>query len=408
MAEHRKEDLTMGHILRSLVVAAFALAVAAPARAQVTDQLKCYKVKDALKLAGTADLDTPRFGVDPGCKISKAKFFCVPGTETNVAAIDKTTKLPITPVPVAGPDPGTRVCYQVKCPKPPTPIADEAVTDQFGNRTLTKPKASLLCAPATLPAMLLDAPCGAGLVCRFDSSTSSASCRTAGTGAQGTPCGVAGDAACGAGLVCRLDNSYWATCQPTGLGLNGNGCSLAGDAACGAGLVCRPDNSSYPRCQIAGTGADDGTGCGVAGDAPCDAGLVCRPDNSYFPVCQPAGTGDDGTGCGLAGDAPCNAGLVCRSNPRTWPTCQITGTGADDGTGCGLAGDVPCGSGLVCRPNSVSRATCRTAGTGADDGTGCGLAGDAACGAGLVCRPGDPFPRCIPAGTGANSSGCGF
>src|SRR3989442_1554152 len=41
------------------------------ARAQVPDHLKCYKVKDPLKLGGTADLDTPQFGADAGCKISK-------------------------------------------------------------------------------------------------------------------------------------------------------------------------------------------------------------------------------------------------------------------------------------------------------------------------------------------------
>jgi Protein of unknown function (DUF1566) len=121
---------------------------AASAPAQLTDHLKCYQMKDPLNLAGTADLDTPQFGVDPGCKISKAKLFCVPSRKTTVNVIDKTTGNPITLLPVSGPDPGDRICYKVKCPTPAVPIPDQAVTDQFGTRTLTKFKASYLCTPA--------------------------------------------------------------------------------------------------------------------------------------------------------------------------------------------------------------------------------------------------------------------
>jgi uncharacterized protein DUF1566 len=116
--------------------------------AQVPDHLKCYKVKDALNLGGTADLDTPQFGADPGCKISKALLFCVPATKANVAVTNKTTKTPITPLPVSGLNPGDRICYKVKCPTPATPIPDQSVTDQFGNRTVSKLKAALVCTPA--------------------------------------------------------------------------------------------------------------------------------------------------------------------------------------------------------------------------------------------------------------------
>ena len=123
-----------------------ALTLAASAGAQpVADHLKCYKVKDALSLAGMADLNTPRFGADPGCTISTAKLFCVPATKTNVSAIDKSTGNPIIPQPVAGPDPGDRICYKVKCPQS---VADQQVTDQFGTRILTKFKTVLVCGPA--------------------------------------------------------------------------------------------------------------------------------------------------------------------------------------------------------------------------------------------------------------------
>jgi hypothetical protein len=125
-------------------VATFAL-VGGAARAEVADHLKCYRIKDPLKLGGTVDLDTPQFGIDRGCRISKARLFCVPATKTNVAVTNKATKEPITPLPVSGPDPGDRVCYQVKCP---AAVADQEVTDQFGTRVLAKFRTSLVCVPA--------------------------------------------------------------------------------------------------------------------------------------------------------------------------------------------------------------------------------------------------------------------
>src|SRR5437667_1295835 len=136
----------MKQALCTVGVTAVCLTWAASAAAQpVADHLKCFKVKDALNLAGTVDLDTPQFGADPGCTISKAKLFCVPATKTNVTVTDKSTGAPITPLPVGGPNPGDRICYKIKCP---TAVPDQQVTDQFGARTLSKFKASLLCTPA--------------------------------------------------------------------------------------------------------------------------------------------------------------------------------------------------------------------------------------------------------------------
>src|SRR5438445_6079644 len=133
------------------VVAASLLAalLPAPARAALPDHLKCYKIKDALKLTGIVDLDSAQFGLEVGCKISSAKLFCVPAEKTVVSATDKATGAPITPLPFSHPaSDGDRVCYKVKCPTPTTPIPDQQATDQFGTRTLAKLKASMLCAPA--------------------------------------------------------------------------------------------------------------------------------------------------------------------------------------------------------------------------------------------------------------------
>ena len=136
----------------AVLLLAAVLGAGAPARAQVADHLKCYKMKDQLKLAGLADLNTPQFGADPGCKISGAKWFCVPASKTNVTATDKTTGLPITPLPVTGSNPGDRLCYKVKCLAPAPQLQE--VTDQFGTRNLQgvgrvqQFKADFLCTPA--------------------------------------------------------------------------------------------------------------------------------------------------------------------------------------------------------------------------------------------------------------------
>jgi hypothetical protein len=123
-------------------------ALAGPAAAQ--DHEKCYKIKDPVKLSGTLDLTTPQFGLEPGCVVGPAKYFCAPASKSNVAVIDKATKLPIEPLLFNAP-PATvdRICYKIKCPVPPPPFPpDQNVTDQFGNRTLTKFKAAFMCTPA--------------------------------------------------------------------------------------------------------------------------------------------------------------------------------------------------------------------------------------------------------------------
>lgn len=52
-----------------------------PAVAQVDDHLKCYKIRDPLLLKRIVDLDSRQFGLEPGCKISRAQLFCVPVTK---------------------------------------------------------------------------------------------------------------------------------------------------------------------------------------------------------------------------------------------------------------------------------------------------------------------------------------
>ena len=109
--------------------------------------LECYKVKDPLKLKAVADLSALG-GLAPGCKIGKAKQFCVPADHSVVSAVNKGAKPPatISPLPVPGPDAGMRICYPIKCPEP-FPVGFEIV-DTFGIRTVSKLKPSTLCVPA--------------------------------------------------------------------------------------------------------------------------------------------------------------------------------------------------------------------------------------------------------------------
>jgi hypothetical protein len=125
------------------------------ARAQVPDHLACYKVKDTFRLKGVVNLETPEFGVAPGCRVSAAKLFCVAATKRVVTVANGST--PITPLPFTGtPEPDDRICYKMKCPD--AAIAGQTVTDQFGTRTLSRFTASMLCTPAVRGA----AVCGDG------------------------------------------------------------------------------------------------------------------------------------------------------------------------------------------------------------------------------------------------------
>ena len=116
-------------------------------QAQTDDHLQCYQVKGDLRLKGFVDIETPQFGLAPGCKITKPKFFCAPATKNSLAVVDSSTKQPITPLPFSAPPaPGDRICWKVKCPS--AFPSDQVVTDQFGTQTLTKFRTRFLCTPA--------------------------------------------------------------------------------------------------------------------------------------------------------------------------------------------------------------------------------------------------------------------
>lgn len=124
------------------VLLAHGVAVPAPAGAQgVLDHLKCHTTKDPLRLSAAADLAAtlqPEFS-DSGCTIGKPKYFCVPATKQNVVPP------PANPAVAGQTLVDDYVCYRLRCPTRPP---DREVVDQFGTRTQTRYRSSLLCVPA--------------------------------------------------------------------------------------------------------------------------------------------------------------------------------------------------------------------------------------------------------------------
>src|SRR5262249_388926 len=110
-------------------------------RASPFDHLKCYKIKSTPTIKATADLiaQKPQFPVEPGGKLTGPKLFCVP--------VDKLNVQPPPPGAPPGPNPGDRLCYQLKCPETVLPRS-LVVTDQFATFTVAVKKAFLSCTPA--------------------------------------------------------------------------------------------------------------------------------------------------------------------------------------------------------------------------------------------------------------------
>jgi hypothetical protein len=225
-------------IIRTLAVATcFALAVAGTASAQVPDHLQCYKIKDSIVLKGTVDLQDQLSGPLSACKISKAGLYCRASTKTNPQVLNIAT--PITPLPFTGvalADDQDRICYKVSCPKLDPPVADQVVTDQFGQHTLTKLKTGMLCTPASPGATYCGDNSVNGIEDCDGTALGGATCVTLGYGS--------GTLACAPG--CRYDVS---------------GCVAGAFAATGQ-TNCYNSAGSVVAC--AGTGQDGATQAGAS------------------------------------------------------------------------------------------------------------------------------------------------
>lgn len=136
-----------------VVIAVLALALAATAaEAGVPDNLQCYELTNAnlRGLRGVVDLDSPSFGLAPGCRISRPKLYCVPAA----GAVRRDTLAdggrPLEELPYQGrPAETDRVCYRVQCPYPVGTAPDQTVTDRFGTHGFKQLRTEMMCAPAT-------------------------------------------------------------------------------------------------------------------------------------------------------------------------------------------------------------------------------------------------------------------
>lgn len=141
--------------VRKLFVAASAFAFlaggAAPAVAQVSDHLKCYRIRDSISNQPHTLYNADLMGLvaQPSCRIkTRGKMLCV-----------ATTKTGVTPAPPGGGPSspaaaGKFVCYRARCPRQALP--NQALSDQFGARSVSLRTTALLCAPASPSGAFLD------------------------------------------------------------------------------------------------------------------------------------------------------------------------------------------------------------------------------------------------------------
>jgi len=135
-----------------------------------SDHLKCYKMKDPLRLSGTVNIDSEQLGYEENCKIRRARVFCVPAEKDVVEAFDAGD--PIGLAKINGQElVDDRICYRIKCPQPFPP--DQQLSDQFGtNRVLQNLRPYMVCTPASMVACsdtfppMCNGPCDAGQTCR--------------------------------------------------------------------------------------------------------------------------------------------------------------------------------------------------------------------------------------------------
>jgi hypothetical protein len=287
--------------LGSLTVAAILVLSAGSAVAQLTsnpavlDHLACYAITDSLKPDATVDLLAelqPEFR-QAGCRLIKARKFCVPTSKVVVQAT--TTGPPIVGQPLRD----DYICYLVKCPNTSAPVPNKLVADQFGQREMKNFRPFELCVPARKAAR----PCstvhgrqcggtcpndgtGAPTACRFDDATKMCTCDPQSCGGKPDKTGQ-----CGGDCTDPIQS-----CQP--------GVDAAGKKACLCKDPPTPPCSINPSTGTCGGNclnpADDCVFVTIGGTPTC----TCQPP---VPQCQIVPGSNQ---CG----GPCPVGLTCTLN----------------------------------------------------------------------------------------------
>ncbi len=364
----------MKRVVFGVFLAVFSLAfLQAPSQAQIDDHLKCYKIKDPLRLQGVVDIFTPQFGLEKGCRIARAELFCVPATKRVLKAIDLSTSppSPIDPLPIFGPPaPGDRICYRIKCETAAPPRLE--VSDQFGHRRVEIEKPELLCTPAVKGPP--PRPCGrtsadeecngfcpTGLTCQDIPGANKCDCLPPPPPTcERSPFPQCGGP-CPTGQECKPDPNGLAECRcqtpPPPV------CERSSFPECGGtcpeGSKCVPSTvAGVCRCEGPPPTCEQGPypTCG----GPCPAPLVCGPDPSGVaecrcqtpppPVCERSPFPECGGSCPPGSNCvPSAVTGVCRCEGPP-PTCE-----QGPFPQCGG----PCPAPLVCGPDPSGVAECR-------------------------------------------------
>lgn len=135
-----------------LVIPLVTLAVWVTQAVAVTDDLQCFKItnQNLKQLKAVVDIDAPDIGVAAGCKLGKAKLYCVPASTTVRPNTLLNGRTPIDGLPIEGPPAETtRICYGVQCKADTGTGPDQFPLDKLGEHELGKLKTSMLCTAAS-------------------------------------------------------------------------------------------------------------------------------------------------------------------------------------------------------------------------------------------------------------------
>ena len=329
------------------------------------DHLKCYKIRDPLRLAALArlhPLQDPPFSVEPGCRIKiTAREFCIPVHKEVRESLHADLSFDDLEALVGSDQVHDFLCYNIRCPRGDVPNG-WPVADQFGRRVVRGFKPKRLCTPARK--LHVDQRCCAPADEPVCPQGQDAECCIDGSWACPDP--LSNEPACtiDEGRVCRR------CCDPSEEpGVDGNPLCFEGHTCCANGRWQCNDAGAQSTCAVDGTVCEN---CcpqslepGQGGNPICFEGHTCCSDGTWQcngasgePSCDL--TGQACSCCnpreepGQFGNPICIEGATCCANGG-WRCNDAGGQSTCDYDGetcplsCGGFSGVQCPADQICR-----------------------------------------------------------